>query len=220
MTSLVLAPHPDDEILGCGGTIAKLSNSGNLVHIVIVTRGTPRLWSSETIECSRQECQHAASKLGVKSTRFLDFEAPELDRYPQAQIAEALKSIIDDIRPNTLYIPHRGDIHYDHSAVAQAALVAARPVGNCPVKQILAYETLSETEWGFPSAADAFIPNYFVDISLTLTAKKEAMLCYTTQLQKAPHPRSIEAIEALAKLRGSTIGSSAAEAFMVLRWIT
>jgi N-acetylglucosamine malate deacetylase 1 len=216
---LIVAPHPDDEVLGCGGIIAKYSESGFRVYVLVVTRGTPKLYSSDKIDNIRMEARNAHAILGVTETVFLDFPAPELDIISLAEIAREISGVIKRFNINDLYIPHRGDIHGDHRVVFNACLVAARPVDDCPVKSIFAYETLSETEWAAPFGDDAFIPAKFVDVSATFVKKLDAMKCFKSQLKQFPNPRSIETLTALSKFRGSTVGFSHAEAFMVMRVI-
>lgn len=220
MKVLAIAPHPDDEVLGCGGVLLKHSLEGDDVFVLIVTRGTPKLYKDEQVENVRLEAKAAHKVLGIKETSFLDFHAPELDITSQAEISRALSKYIYQKKIDCLYLPHRGDIHHDHAAVFNAGLVAARPVGSYSVKNIFAYETLSETEWAPPFGDDAFIPTHFVDISDTFTAKQEALSCFKSQVREFPNPRSLEAVEALAKFRGATVGVPKAEAFMTIRTIT
>jgi len=216
---LIVAPHPDDEVLGCGGIIAKYSGEGSRVFVLVVTRGTPKLYSADKIDNIRREARSAHGMLGVKETVFLDFPAPELDMISLAEISREITEVIKRFSITDLYIPHRGDIHGDHRVVFNACLVAARPVGDCSVKSIFAYETLSETEWAPPFGDDAFIPTKFVDVSTIFNKKLEAMNCFKSQLKQFPNPRSIETLTALSKFRGSTVGFSHAEAFMVIRVI-
>lgn len=219
---LVIAPHPDDEVLGCGGTIAKHSQNGDEVYIAIVTNGhlgAPELFSKEGTQKVRSEALQSHQILGVKETYFLDFPAPRLDTIPSYQLSIAISKIIKERGITTLYIPHRGDIHKDHRIAYEAALVAARPINNCPVKKILAYETLSETEWAPPFGDDAFIPTVFKSIEGFLDKKLEAFACFSTQIKEFPHPRSIKTIEILSNLRGATVGMNNVEAFMLIREI-
>jgi N-acetylglucosamine malate deacetylase 1 len=155
----------------------------------------------------------------VKETFFLDFPAPKLDSIPAYQLSMRLSSIIIDKQIEVMYIPHRGDIHKDHRITYEAALVAGRPINNSPVKKILAYETLSETEWAPPFGDDAFIPTIFESIEGFIDIKKEAFTCFSTQIKEFPHPRSLRTIEMLSNLRGSTVGMHNAEAFMLIREI-
>lgn len=216
---LFIAPHPDDEILGGGATIKKLTTEGNQVFVLVVTRGTPKLYSDEKIQNVRSEARKAHHFLGIAKTIFLDFHAPELDVTSQSEIAGSISEVIRKHTISTLYIPHRGDIHSDHRQVYHASLVAARPVDNCLVKSIYAYETLSETEWAPPFGDDAFIPTHFVNVTQYFDAKLQAMQCFKSQLRNFPNPRSLENIEALAKFRGATVGYDKAEAFMTIRTI-
>ncbi len=216
---LIIAPHPDDEILGCGGLVSKYSGEGRKVYVLVVTRGTPKLYSEERIVNVRREALQAHTLLGVTETVFLDFYAPELDITSQAEIAGSISSIIQRFAVDTIFIPHRGDIHSDHRVVYNASIVAGRPVAGSTVKNIYAYETLSETEWAAPFGDDAFIPTHFVDVSDTFDKKLEAMSCFKSQLKPFPNSRSLEAIEALAKFRGATVGVLRAEAFMTVRTV-
>ena len=216
---LVIAPHPDDEVLGCGGTIAKFANEGNYVYVLVATRGTPRFYTDEKIQNVRQEALQAHKLLGVTETFFLDFPAPELDTIPMADLSTAFSKVMKEKNIEVLFLPHRGDIHNDHRVVFNAGLVASRPVGSYSVKEVYAYETLSETEWAAPFGDDAFIPTCFVNIEASIEAKKEALKCFNSQLKDFPNPRSLETIEALSIFRGSTVGFKNAEAFMIIRQI-
>jgi LmbE family N-acetylglucosaminyl deacetylase len=220
---LVIAPHADDETLGCGGTISKLTEKGEMVYVAIMTNaffGAPELFSKESIEIVRKEALDAHKILGVNKTLFYDLPAPLLEQYPQYKISKTISTVISELKPDTVFVPHRGDLHKDHEAIFNAALVATRPQNNCPVKRVFSYETLSETEWGHPFQDSIFVPNYFTTLSENnLQKKSEAMSAYKTQIKKYPHPRSIQAIESLAKIRGATVGVCAAEAFSVIRII-
>lgn len=216
---LVIAPHPDDEVLGCGATIKKLSEEGNQVFVLVASRGSQRLYDQTKVEAVRQEALEAHALLDVTKTFFLDFPAPELDTVPLADISREIAKILSENKINVLYLPHRGDIHNDHRVVFNAGLVAARPVGDYSVKEIYAYETLSETEWAAPFGDDAFIPTCFINVEDALEAKLQAMQCFKSQLKKFSNSRSLEAIDALAKFRGATVGFKAAEAFVTVRKI-
>lgn len=219
MKVLVVATHPDDEVLGCGGVMARHASQGDHVHVVVVTRGIPELFPSEQIEETRRELQAAHAILGVKGVTFLDFPAPKLDVVPSHQVADALHKIIRKVDPHTIYLPHRGDIHTDHRAVYTATLVAARPINGILVQKILSYETLSETEWAPPFGSDAFIPTVFIDIGAYIDIKLKALACYQSQLKDPPNPRSLRSVEALAIFRGGTVSFHAAEGFMLVREI-
>ncbi|MBE0655614.1 MAG: PIG-L family deacetylase [Bacteroidales bacterium] len=216
---LFIAPHPDDEVLGCGGIIKKLTDRNKNVWILVITRGKKEIYSEDKIQNVRQEALKAHTILGVSKTIFFDFPAPDLDLVSTSELAMNIVSVINDLEADTIYLPHRGDIHHDHRAVFYAGLVAARPVKNSPVKRIYTYETLSETEWAPPYGEDAFIPNRFVNICNEFPLKLEAMQCFKSQLREFPNSRSLKSIEALANFRGSTVGFTHAEAFMTIREI-
>ncbi|AZJ35044.1 PIG-L family deacetylase [Tenacibaculum singaporense] len=217
MNVLVIAPHADDEILGCGATIAKHISEGDTVKVVVVTRGIKELYSDDVIEGIRKEAKEAHKYLKIEETIFYDFPAPMLDQTPSYLISNEISKIIKSYEPEIVYLPHRGDLHKDHRMVFESSLVAIKPVNGCSVKEIYSYETLSETEWAAPFGDDAFIPNVFVDVSEFMEQKVEAMKKFESQLKEFPHSRSIEAINALAKFRGSTVGANAAESFMLIR---
>jgi LmbE family N-acetylglucosaminyl deacetylase len=220
---LVIAPHADDEVLGCGATVAKMTNEEHSVYVLIMTNahvGDPEMFTEKGIEQVRKEALEAHSLLGVTRTFFLDFPAPALDQFPAYKMSIEISKFIKQFEIDTVFVPHRGDIHIDHRMVFNAALVSCRPVGNYSVKNIYAYETLSETEWAAPFGDDTFIPNYFVSINEEfLDLKLKAMSCFQSQLKEFPSSRSLETIEALAKFRGSTINKDRAEAFMLIRQI-
>ena len=216
-TVLVIAPHPDDEVLGCGGVVARHAANGDEVHVVIVTRGIPELFASSHVEKAREEARAASELLGVSNLRFLDFPAPRLNVVANHELADCIRAIINATQPSTVYMPHHGDLHADHRAVHRATLVAARPLSACPVLKLLSYECPSETEWG--SSEYCFIPTVFVDISSYLQSKQKALACYQSQLEAPPHSRSLQTIEHLARLRRSTISVDAAEAFVLVREI-
>ena len=213
----VLAPHPDDEVLGVGGTIARHTRDGDEVCGGILTRGNPAIFSNDFIQQGRAEAGDAHRLLGVKKTLFCDeIPAPGTDTVPLHKIAGIISKWLVSWQAETLYVPHWGDIHTDHRLAYQAALVAARP-GYNSVNRILSYETLSETEWSSYSPEQAFLPTVYVDISDFLDLKKEAMSCFRSQLKDFPHPRSLDGIDALARIRGSTVMVGAAEAFVLVR---
>lgn len=219
MRVLVIAPHPDDEVLGCGGVMARHADHGDEVYVLVLTRAIPDVLAPEVVEQCRRELREAHELLGVSGVQLLDYPAPALESIPKRELADAIRQALLAFQPELVYLPHRGDIHNDHREVYYATLVAARPINNCPVRRLLCYETLSETEWAPPFGDDTFIPTVFVDISSYLDRKIEAMACYRTLLRTFPHPRSLQTIRALARWRGSTVGLPAAEAFVLVREI-
>lgn len=220
---LIIAPHGDDEVLGCGATIGKLAKEGKNVYVLIATNasiGAPELFSADIIKQIRAEALEAHRILGVKETFFLELPAPALDQYPRYKISNDIASIIKKANIDTVFIPHRGDCHKDHTIIHECAMVACRPLANSSVKSIFAYETLSETEWGEPIPSEVFIPTKFYSFSESeFSIKLEAMSCFKSQLYDFPASRSLEAIEALAKYRGTSVSKMRAESFEVLREI-
>lgn len=217
MNVLVIAPHADDEILGCGGVIARHVAEGDTVRVLVLTRGSQELFSHEYMETVRAECRRAHEVLGTHGVDFLDHPAPKLDTVPQYLLASDISKVVREHQSEVVYVPHRGDMHFEHRLVYNASLVACRPIGNTPVRKILAYETLSETDWAPPFPDDAFIPTCFVDISDYLEKKIEAMECFASQVKAPPASRSLDSLRALATLRGGTVSVAAAEAFMLVR---
>jgi len=219
-TVLVIAPHPDDEILGCGGTIARLSAAGHDVHVAIATRGAPLRYSEEDVERVREEAAAAHALLGVARTHHLDHPAAELDRVPHAELNAAMGALFATVKPDTVFLPFVGDIHLDHQLIFRSALVAARPNGWSYPARLYAYETLSETNWSAPYVEPGFAPSVFIDIHETLERKLDAFACYRSQCRVFPNERSPEALRALATLRGATVHRRAAEAFLLIREVS
>jgi LmbE family N-acetylglucosaminyl deacetylase len=218
--ALIIAPHPDDEILGVGGTMARMVEENWDVNVLIVTRGFPPLWDESFINQGRKEATQSHQFLGINRTIMLDqFPAAQLDKIPHSELNAKLGEVLGEVQPDVLFIPFMHDIHLDHQLVSLSAMVAARPCLTHTPKKVLAYETLSETFWNAPTSGLSFVPNVFVDISQFLSSKIKAMEFYNSQLKAYPHQRSIEAVKALASLRGSTVGCEAAEAFVLMRQI-
>lgn len=213
MKVLVFAPHNDDEVLGVGGTIAKHVANGDEVYVCEVTIGK----NEERAKLIKEEALKAHEVLGVKETFFLDFPVVRLSTIPAIELNKEVHKVVQEVKPEIAYIPHKGDMHKDHAVVAESAMVALRPVDSPQVKEIYVYETLSETEWNIPSVDNLFIPNVYVDITETIDRKLTAMKCYQSQLYDFPHPRSLQAIQSLSELRGSTICVENAESFMLVR---
>jgi LmbE family N-acetylglucosaminyl deacetylase len=214
---IVIAPHPDDEILGVGGTMARLSDEGAEVYVIIATKGYPPLFDEESINIGRREALEAHKFLKVKETFFLSFPAANLDSIPSREINDKFVEIFKCIKPDIVFIPFNGDIHIDHQRISLSALVAARPNNSEFPVFIYAYETLSETNWNAPYLTPNFIPNVFIDISQYLDKKIEAFKKYKSQIKEFPNERSVESLKMLAMLRGSTVGCYAAEAFVLVR---
>ncbi|MBI2113455.1 MAG: PIG-L family deacetylase [Candidatus Wildermuthbacteria bacterium] len=212
---LAVVPHPDDEVLGCGGTIKRHTLRGDQVFLCIGTKAYTPDWTEEFLAERPNEIEKAGNILGIAKTYFLDFPSVKVDTIPQKEVNDAISKIVKEVRPEIMYIPHGGDLNQDHRIFFGASLVASRPIPGSSVREIYSYEALSETEWG--NELTPFVPNAYVDISKEILAKKEAMSCYKSELREFPHPRSLRAIEALAQKRGSEAGMEYAEAFMVIR---
>lgn len=209
---LVFAPHNDDEVLGVGGTIAKMSNSNEVFVCEVTSSKVP-----ESLHRLRDEAKRAHAILGVKGAFFLDIPVVGIRESNQREVNKKFNDVVLAVKPHIAFVPHEGDIHIDHIETANAAMVALRPLLNPQLEAILSYETLSETGWNTPNVKNAFIPNVWVNITENIETKNKAMLCYESQLREYPHPRSIRAINALAEYRGSTVGVEYAESFMLLR---
>ena len=219
MKVLIIAPHPDDEVLGCGGTIAKYASQGAEVYVAVVTKGCEPLFSGESVNQVREECRKADAYLGAKETIFMDFPAAMLEEVPRYQLNEVFIKLIQEIRPELVYLPHRGDMQLDHKMTVDAAMVALRPKYAHVVKRIYTYETLSETGWDIPNTVNEFIPTSYNEITGFLDMKEEAMKMFRSQIAEYPNARSAESIRALAVYRGTTVGVRAAEAFVLVREI-
>lgn len=225
-TILVVAAHPDDEILGCGGTIARHVMEGDAVHILIMAEGmTSRCEDRKHFDQQAQlnqlrECAKQASKrLGVRTIRFNDFPDNRMDSVDLLDIIKAIENEILLTNPDLIYTHHHGDVNIDHQLTHKAVIVASRPLPASNIDTLLFFETPSSTEWSFSQASDSFSPNWFVDISEVLHIKLDALGIYEQEMRSWPHPRSLRAVELLAGWRGSIIGRKAAEAFVVGRKI-
>ena len=219
MRVLVIAPHPDDEIIGVGGTIAKRVNNGDEVYVCVVTKGQEPMFKKEFIEQGRTECREADARLGVAETIFLDFPAVMLETVPRHELNGKISNLIQQLKPEEVFIPHRGDMQLDHRMVVDAVMVAVRPRGDFFPKRVYAYETLSETGWNIPNTVNEFIPTVYEDVSEFMDIKLKAMQVFESQLGTFPEARSIGVIEALARFRGATVNVRAAEAFCLIREI-
>jgi len=219
MKILVIAPHPDDEVLGCGGIIAKYAKEKNDVYVCVVTKGCKPLFNEKENEIDLKEANNAHKILGVKKTIYLDLPAAMLETVPRYELNNAIAKTINEVNPDEVYIPHRGDMHLDHKMIADACMVALRPRGNNKITKVYAYETLSETEWDIPNTTNVFIPNVYVDIKDYIDTKVEAMKAYKHQICKYPNPRSAKGIKNLAMYRGATVSKEYAESFMLIREI-
>lgn len=217
---LVVAAHPDDEVLGCGGYIANQVRSGGEVFVTFLSDGvTSRLGNLglQEIESRRNAARLASKVLGVSDVSFGDFPDNKLDASPLLEVIKSIETVVERIRPQIVLTHFRGDLNIDHRIVNQAVLTACRPAPKQGVKEILFFEVPSSTEWQVPTEGEAFAPNWFEDISQTLELKIKALMMYEHELREWPHPRSVKAVEYLARWRGSSCGVDAAEAFVLGR---
>jgi LmbE family N-acetylglucosaminyl deacetylase len=220
----VVAAHPDDEVLGCGGTLARMASEGRAVHILLISDGqTSRAIEAgqppveEVLQARNAAARAACEILHGSSVEVLGLPDNRLDGVELLDVVKHIESFVRRHRPSLLLTHHCGDVNIDHRVVHDAVISACRPQPGYPVKELLFFEVPSSTEWRPGSAATAFCPNYFVDISATLPKKLEALNAYAAELRPFPHPRSIKAVTALAHWRGATVGVEAAEAFMLGR---
>ncbi|MDO5662515.1 MAG: PIG-L deacetylase family protein [Brachybacterium sp.] len=218
--ALVIAPHPDDEVLGAGGTIARLAEQGWEVTVATVCADLPPHYPDGLARTIEAEARQAHAVLGVASSVFLDLPAVEVSRGSVAALNGPLQDIVDRLQPELALIPFP-DRHLDHRAVFDASMVVTRPVGGgASLRTVAMYETVSETFWNAPGAEPTFTPVWHVDITETLQLKLDAFGRYASQIQEEPGPRSLRAVDALARFRGSQVGSLAAEAFQTVRRIS
>jgi LmbE family N-acetylglucosaminyl deacetylase len=211
---LVIAAHPDDELLGVGGTIALHAVNGDQVTCIVAAASNLK-HSIDGAEDVRGQAQLAAAVLGVHELKLLDFPDQGLDRFSLVDVISPLERIVDEVRPHIVYLQYGYDINRDHQILFQAALVATRPMEK-NIEGIFAFDTVSSTEWAYPRT---FIPDTWVDISTMLERKLEAMACYETELRDWPHPRSLRSLRAKAESAGSQVVAEAAECFMTIRRI-
>lgn len=214
---LIVAAHTDDEVLGCGGTIARHIASGNEVHLLFMTDGvSARGVQSAAAQLRLESAKKAAQILGTHSSKNLCFPDNQMDAVPLLHIVKEIEQVISELKPDTIYTHHASDLNIDHKITNHALMTACRPQPGLSVKEIYAFEVLSSTDWQ-QSDLPPFIPNLYVDIASYLPQKKEALQAYDSEIRPAPHSRSYEHIEILAKHRGYSVGLQAAEAFMQLR---
>lgn len=224
MNILVVAAHPDDEVLGCGASMAKWSNAGIEVHIVILSEGATsrdtvrnRDARSEELSALAQAAQTSGRILGTASVQLLDFPDNRMDSIDRLDIIKTVERQIEAVKPEIVITHHAGDVNIDHQLIHQAVVTACRPQPKHTVRRLLAFEVASSTEWQTPGSELAFQPNWFEDVSNTIDLKIKALEAYALEMRPWPHSRSIKAVEHLARWRGASIGTEAAEAFILMR---
>lgn len=213
-TVLVIAPHGLDEALGCGGTMARHADTGDTVHtLVLFGDGTGR-------DAARRVNAAAAARiLGAQPPCFSGFPENRSDTIPLVEIVAAIERCVNNLRPRIVYVSHGGNLNIDHQTSFRATATAIRPVPGSPVRAIYSYEILSSTDWAPQGFGAEFQPNHFVDITANLESKIKALEAYGDEMRPAPHARSMEAVHALAKMRGGTAGLAAGEGFTVVRQV-
>lgn len=219
---LVVAAHPDDELLGVGGTIMKHVDQGDISECIILGEGqtsrsdTRKETKQDIVLDLHQDAKRVANMIGFQEIYFANFPDNRFDEADLLDIVKKVEKVIKKFQPNIIYTHHGGDLNIDHQRTFQAVQTATRTLNNFCVKKLYTFETLSSTEWNFIDK-EAFIPNVFIDISNYIEKKVEAMNLYKSELCNYPHPRSIEGIKILAQYRGMTVGSNYAEAFHLIR---
>ncbi len=218
-TVLVIAAHPDDEVLGAGGTMARLAREGHAVHVLILGEGATSRHAVRTdadpAETARLVAQsaRAGAHLGVREVRHCGLPDNRFDTVPLLEVIKPIEAELARLRPETVFTQHGGDLNIDHAITYRATLTAARPLPDSSVRALYAFEVNSSSEWAFQQFAPAFRPSVFFDIADTLAAKLAAMAEYEGECRPFPHPRSPEALTTQARRWGSVIGCAAAEAF-------
>jgi len=211
----VIAAHPDDELLGCGGTVARHTAAGARVTSVIVCEGESLRYGPAGVG-QRSHVERAADVLGVQDVRMLAFPDQRLDTYTLTDVIGCLEQIVKDVQPQVVYGQFGGDVNRDHQLVFQALLVATRPTESF-IETVYAFDTASSTEWAYPRT---FVPDTWIDIGDTLDTKIRAMACYESELREYPHPRSLEALKYRARAWGAQVCLEAAEVFMTVRRVS
>lgn len=216
----VVAAHPDDEVLGCGGSIAKFSKAGIKVTVAFLTdgessRGKLKNYDNLILK-RRQNAKKALNILGCNSIEFLDYPDNRLDSIDLLDIVKEIEKLIDKFKPQIIFTHYMHDLNIDHQIAHKAVITASRPQPNHIVNELIFFEIPSSTEWNLNKS---FMPNYFVDISNTLSNKIKALKYYQKEMRPYPHPRSIKSIKNLSYYRGTTIGCKSAEAFIIGRKI-
>ena len=216
---LVVSAHPDDEVLGPGGTLRRHALSGDEVTAFIACCGTNLRYGTEAERKLRSAASSVAAALGFREVRLGDLPDQGLDTMTLTRVIDPLEKLLDEVRPEILYTHFAGDINRDHRTLYEALAVAARPYSAPFLRRFVSFETPSSTEWGTSAGMPPFDPNMFVDVSSTLDDKIRAFSLYESEVREAPHPRSPESLRARAAMWGSVVGCAAAEAFRIIREI-
>ena len=217
MTTLVISPHPDDETLGCAGTILKRKDQGDSVGWLIITAISEELgWSEQEVEDRNQQVTSVRKALSIDTYFDLGFPPSQLETVPMMELVESISKVVREFQPEEVLVPYGADVHSDHRVVSMAVASCVKWFRSGSVSRVLAYEVLSETDQTLDSTA-GFQPTYFVDISDYIDQKLNILELYSTEIDEFPFPRSRDAVAALAKVRGTASGFRAAEAYSLLR---
>jgi LmbE family N-acetylglucosaminyl deacetylase len=219
MKVLVIAAHPDDEVLGVGGTVRKHALAGDEVRLLIACEGVSMRYEDTHHARVIRQAREAGAILGAAEVLFGELPDQRLDALPRVEVFARIEEVVQSVRPDIVYSHFGGDVNHDHRILFQAVQVATRPYSAPFVREVLAFETPSATEWGTPAVQGSFVPQIFVDVSATLEDKIRAFCRYEREVRPAPHPRSPESLRARARTWGSVIGVDAAEPFMVVRGV-
>jgi LmbE family N-acetylglucosaminyl deacetylase len=214
---VVIGAHPDDEILGAGGTLARHVMEGDEVHAIVVADGASSRAPDEMMFALKEDAARAAETIGFASIRVQSLPDQRLDTVPFIDLTQNIEAILDDIQPHVVYTHFPGDVNVDHGLVARAAWTACRPYVRPQLRRFAVFETPSSTEWAWPVNDSDLRPNHFVDITETLDTKIAAMECYKSELREYPHPRSSRSLRERAAFWGSQVGRLAVEPFRILR---
>jgi LmbE family N-acetylglucosaminyl deacetylase len=217
MKILCVAAHPDDEILGVGGTLARLAAEGHEVHCVVVSEGASSRYPSGADEALRDAGRAAAEILGARPPRFLGLADQRLDALPVLEVIRPIEAAVAEVAPDEVYTHHWGDLNRDHRVVSEAVMVACRPVAAAAPRRLYCFETPSSTEWSSTDVSLRFVPTTFVDIGAALEKKLAAMACYASEVRPHPHPRALESLRARAAYWGQHAGVAHAEPFALVR---
>lgn len=222
MRILVIAPHPDDETLGCGGSLLKHKANGDSLSWLVATRGHEPQWPGELLERKEREISAVTAAYGFENTFRLNFPTIKLDQIPLETIIGSVRDAIFDAKPDWVYLNHAGDAHSDHRVLFEATMSVLKPFYSSThgVKKVLSYEVFSSTDAAPVNPARAFLPTVFTDVTEFLEKKLEIMGLYESELQPTPLPRALDSLRALARVRGATIGVEYAEAFMLVREVS
>lgn len=218
---LIIAAHPDDEILGCGGTITKLSKNNIVSALILVDAITSRTgdFSNEERKDLKMETKNSHDIIGIKNTFFESFPDNEFDKLPLLNLIKTVSNYIEKIKPDIIFTHHHGDLNIDHRKTFQAVLTACRPQPNLKHPDIYCFEIPSATDWQTYLGENSFRPNIFIDISDTINLKLKALECYESEMRDYPHSRSIKGVEIMAQDWGRKVGKKFVEAFELIRSI-